>query len=113
MTNVATKASLPPAGRRLVELMQGINFGRIEGLIVRSGEPVLDPPPHDVRKFKFCAENGPRPEATIEDFLLKAEVRDLFVQLQVLGNATIPVLHVKHGLPFCMEVEEDAASGPG
>lgn len=45
MSEVTTKASLTPARRRLLELMQEINFGRIEGLAVRGGEPVLDPPP--------------------------------------------------------------------
>ena len=40
-----TKTSLTPARRRLVELMQEVNFGRIERLKVRDWEPVLDPPP--------------------------------------------------------------------
>ncbi len=35
MSEVTTKASLTPARRRLLELMQEINFGRIEGLAVR------------------------------------------------------------------------------
>jgi hypothetical protein len=43
MPNVVTKAALSPARRRLVELMQEINYGRIERLEVRDGEPVFDP----------------------------------------------------------------------
>ena len=60
---VVTKADLSPARARLVVLMQGINFGYIEGLIVRAGAPVLNPPPRVVREVKFGGENGPRPEA--------------------------------------------------
>jgi len=44
MPNVVIKAALSPARRRLVELMQEINYGRIERLEVRDGEPVFDPP---------------------------------------------------------------------
>jgi hypothetical protein len=45
MTDVVTKAALTPARKRLIELMQEINYGRIESLMVRNGEPVFDPPP--------------------------------------------------------------------
>ena len=58
MTNV-TKASLTPARGCLVELIQEINYGRLEGLEVRDCEPVLDPPPRVVRKIVFGKDNGP------------------------------------------------------
>ena len=57
-----TKAALSEPRRRLVELMQSINFGRIEDLIVVGGDPVLDPLPRMVQEIKFGGENGPRPE---------------------------------------------------
>ena len=34
----ATKRSLSPARRRLLALLQDLNFGRVEGLVVRGGE---------------------------------------------------------------------------
>jgi hypothetical protein len=43
MVSVPTKSSLTPARRRLVERLQQLNFGRIEGLLVRGGEPVFGP----------------------------------------------------------------------
>ena len=89
--------------------MQRIGFGTIEQLVIRQGEPVLDPPPKVVRDVKFGAENGPRPESDLNDFVLKAQVRDLFAQLDALGNGTIRCLEVKHGLPFRMQVEEVSA----
>jgi hypothetical protein len=109
MTGTVTLASLPPARERLVKLMQEVNFGRIEELAIRDKEPVFDPPPRIVREVKFCAENGPRPETTRQDFVLKAQVVDLFAQIETLGNGVIISLEVKHGLPFKMTIREDAA----
>jgi len=109
MTCVATKAVLSPAKGRLVEMMQQLNFGRIEDLVVRRGEPVHHPPPRMVREVKFCAENGPRPEAAKQDFTLKAQVRALFAQMNAVGDGVIARIEVKRGLPFRMTVEEVTA----
>ena len=109
MVSTVSKAALSPARARLVELMQGLNFGRIEDLAVHDGEPVLDPPPRLVREVKFCAENGPRPETNKQDFALKSQVRELFDQMVAMGSGTIRCLEIKHGLPFKMTVEEDPA----
>src|SRR5262245_12568756 len=62
MSQALCNASLPPSRRELLRLMQKINFGRIEGLIVHDGNPVLIPPPAVIRELKFGGENGPRPE---------------------------------------------------
>lgn len=104
--NPATKSSLSGHRARLVEWMQRLGFGTIENLVVRDGEPILDPPPRVVSHVKFGAENGPRPEAVLEEFTLKAQVRDLFDRFDSLSNVTIRALEVKHGLPFRMQVEE-------
>ena len=105
----ANAASLPPARRRLVTLMQELNFGSIHGLSVRDREPVFDPSPHIIREVKFCAENGARPEAVKEDFALKEQVIEFFAEIAAMGDGTILCIEVKHGLPFRMTVEEDAA----
>jgi len=109
MASALTKAALSPARARLVEVMQRLNFGRVEGLVVRRGEPVLDPPPRVVREVKFCTENGPRPETAKDDFALKAQVRELFAHMETMGDGIIARIEVKHGLPFRMIVEENAA----
>ena len=109
MTDVVTVAALTPARRQLVEKMQEINYGQIERLDVRGGEPVFDPPPGLTRNVKFGAENGPRPESDLDDFVLKVQVRDLFHHLDTIGNGTIRSLEIKHGLPFMMRVEEVTA----
>ena len=101
-----TKQSLTPARRRLLTLMQEMNFGRIEGLSIRKGEPVFDPMPRIVRQIKFCAENGPRREKKLNDFNLKNQVVELFAAMDQIENGIIETLEVKHGLPFLMNLEE-------
>lgn len=104
MNPTPTKSSLSPARQRLVELMQRLNFGRIEHLEVRGGEPVLDPPPNVVREHKFGSENGPHREAGHPDCPLKNQIRDLMSLLDEVGDGTVAVLSVKHGLPFHAEL---------
>lgn len=104
-----SKQDLSAQQVRLLELMQDINFGRIEGLSVRDGEPVLDPHPRVIREVKFGGDNSARPEIDASNFLLKAQVIELFQHFDELGTGAIEVLVIKHGLPFCMSVEGTAA----
>jgi hypothetical protein len=90
----------------LVELMRRLNFGRIEVLQIRGGEPVPDPPPRITREHKFGGENGPRAEVAAADFALKTQVIELFREFDRLRDATIAVLEIKHGLPFRMLLAE-------
>src|SRR5262245_31761932 len=95
-----TKARLTSARKQLIELMQTLNFGRIEALRIREGEPVLEPTPRRIREVRFPGENGPRPEVTINNFLLKAQVIELFRLFDEFRDGTIELLEIKHGLPF-------------
>jgi hypothetical protein len=104
-----TKVTLSESRKQLVELMQTINFGRIEGLAVLSGDPVLDPPPRVIREVKFGGENGPRQELRASNFLLKNQVVELFEHFDRFDGGTIEVLEIKHGLPFRMLIAEAAA----
>ena len=108
MTAVVMAASLPPARRQLVKRMQALNFGRIEGLSVRNGEPVLAPPPRIIREVKFGGQNGPRPESVSADFAIKTEVLELFEQITAMRQGVIACIEVRHGLPFRMITEDDA-----
>lgn len=106
MGAVATKVSLSAGRRRLLEVLQEINFGRIEALVVRNGEPVLAPDTRVVREVRFGSENGPRRELSIGDFVLKAQVVELFDLLDRMDNGMVERLEVKHGLPFRVDVQE-------
>jgi hypothetical protein len=109
VTTNLTKAALSAPRRRLLELMQSVNFGRVEGLLVRGGEPVFEPAPRVVREIKMGGENGPRPERNAGNFLLKDQAVELFRHLDHLRDGEIEVLEVKHGLPFRLLVTEAAA----
>lgn len=105
-SGTTTKSSLTPPQRRLVDLMQRLNFGRIEDLHILNGEPLFDPPPRVFRDVRPGRVNGPRPEAGKADFDLKDEVVDLFVHLEAVGDGVIERIEVQHGLPFRMTFEE-------
>ncbi len=100
------KSSLTPPQARLVELMQRLNFGRIEDLHILNGSPLFDPPPRVFRDVRPGRDNAPRPEAGKADFDLKAEVIDLFAHLEAVGDGVIARIEVQRGLPFRMTFEE-------
>jgi len=85
--------------------MQRLNFGRIEDLHVRGGEPVFNPAPRVVRKLKIGGENGPRPETDHEDFLLKQQTLEMLEAITLLGDGEVRAIEVKHGVPFSMEID--------
>jgi hypothetical protein len=100
MRPLGTKAALSPARRRLIELFQQLNFGRVESLNLIDGEPVFEPPPRVVREIKFGGENGPRPERDAVDFSLKSHVVELLRFFDQLGEGTIETIEIRYGLPF-------------
>lgn len=102
------KGSLSPQRQHLIREMQRINFGRFDCLVIRSGEPILDPRPSVIREHKFGGENGPRAELATEDFLLKQQLVELFAFFDQVRDGIIEVLEIKHGLPFRMIVREAA-----
>jgi len=102
-----TKSALSPQRQRLIEVLQETNFGSLEGLHVRDGEPVFTPPPQRVRLVRFLAENGPRPEAAKHDFVLKAKVRELLTCLDSVENGVIESIKVEHGIPVLMTIREE------
>lgn len=104
---VRTKSSLSSPQKRLLETMQKMNYGRIEDLSIRGGEPVFNPPPRIVRDVKLGAtDNGARPELDSGDFALKREHVELFESLGRLGDGMIDSIEVKAGLPFRLVIEE-------
>ncbi len=105
MTEV-TKASLTAARRRLVEMMQEINYGRIEQLEVRDSEPVFDPPPRVVRQVVFGKTNGVNPLRTQSGFALKKSVVQLFEIFDREQCLSILELVINDGLPVRMTVAD-------
>jgi hypothetical protein len=105
-----SKSSLSDGQSLLIELLQRLNFGRVEGLHVRNGEPVFDPAPRVLQKLKMGANNTERPEANLKDFLLKHQTIEMLQAIADLGEGEIVAIEVKNGLCFTLELERPALS---
>ncbi len=106
MTDVVKKAALSPARRRLVELMQEINYGRIENLQIEGGEPIFNPQPTVLRQYLFGKENGPNPYRGVDSFTLKKKVTELFEIFDRELSLSIQELIIDNGLPVRMTVTD-------
>lgn len=95
MNQVLTKSSLTPAFARLVELIQALNFGRVEALRVRDGRPFFDLPPRVIQKVKMGADDSPRPEIVYGDFRLKDTIVDLLQTIARVGDGEIRSIEVR------------------
>src|SRR5580704_18489370 len=88
---------LSPGQRSLVELMRVHQFGRVENMSIRAGQPVIDQNLKVVRVACLGGENDP---LKLTNAQLKRQVRDLFDELARLENGTVIRLEFRHGLPF-------------
>ena len=100
---------LSPARQRLLRLLQSINFGRVEELEIRNGEPVFSPAPRVFVELKLDVKDGPRTESRLERFPLREQVARFFTQIAQLNEGTVEVIEVRHGLPFRMVIEATPA----
>jgi hypothetical protein len=100
-----TKSALKPGSARLIELLQELNFGRIEALTIRGGQPAFDPPPRVIQKLKMGGDNASRPEMGYADFRLKDGVIELLELIARLQDGEIRSIEVRCGLPVSAEVE--------
>jgi hypothetical protein len=107
MSDCVCLGELEHGKQGLVKLMQETNFGRIQ-VAVRDGVPVLETRPRVTRDIKIGGENGARREKYLTDFVLKKEQVEALNHIAGVGCGTVTI-QVKHGLPFRMEIEEDAA----
>jgi len=85
-----------------VDLMREHQFGRIENMSVRAGQPILDQELKVVRVARLGGERGPNVPGG-DEFELKQSVRDLFEELVRLRNGTVIRLEFRHGLPCMLE----------
>lgn len=87
--------------------MREHQFGRIENMTVRDGEPVFD---HHLKLVRLVRLNGrSRGQKTLgaDEFELKDSVRDLFAELARLENGSVIMLEFRYGLPFLLEMTID------
>ena len=93
---------LSPSQRSLMEMMRTHQFGRIEYMAVRAGQPILDSAVKVVRIARLSGESN-RTEMASDGFEPKKQVRDLFNELNRLHDGIVIRLEFRHGLPFLLE----------
>lgn len=78
-------------------------FGRIENMSIRAGQPVIDQDLKVVRVACLGGESGRMKLPGSDEFELKRAVCDLFDELERLGHGTVVRLDFKRGLPRRLE----------
>ena len=104
------KEDLTVPKRKLVELMQEIQFGRIEGLRLDRGEPILDPLPRVLRTIVLGKDGDRHAERLRGGGALKGQVVDLFRRFEAEPHAFIKELTIDNGLPIRMTVTDGGLS---
>jgi hypothetical protein len=105
MPQVIRKSDLSDEEQQLVELLQDIDFGRVEELNIRDGKPVFQPPPRAIATLKMQAEQRNRDGTRLRDFSLKQSVVLLLLLMRQIGDGKILLIEVRHGLPVTVEIE--------
>ena len=112
-TNRALRFSeLSNPRQKLVRLCQAINHGCIEKLEVEHAEPVFDPLPMVLKDVKLDADEGPRPELSLADFVVSDEVLRLMSRLDEMRSGVVRHLEVRAGIPRRIVLESQALGGP-
>ena len=98
-----TNLDLSAQQRSLLEMMSEHRFGRVENIMVRDGQPIMDQGVKLVRVARLGGASRGAKDDAVEEFELKCSVRDLFDELARLQNCEIVRLEFRHGLPFLLE----------
>jgi hypothetical protein len=97
--------------RAVLELMRAHQFGRIENMSIRAGQPVLDQDLKVVRVASLGGESGGTKVPARDEFELKRSVCDLFDELARLRHGTLVKLEFKRGLPCRLETTPHVTPG--
>ena len=85
--------------------MREIGWGEIENLQIRNGEPILDSPStHTAREISLDKDYVPSPYRPGEK--LKPHVVKMLKQFRSTRDGTVPIIHIKDGLPVRLRVDE-------
>lgn len=99
-----TASNLSPAYQSLVQAVQGLNFGRIECLTIRNGEPCYEQPPHIVEEIKLASKLDRQADPSETGFTLKNEFAVLFAHLRHLRDGVVDI-EVRHSVPFRLIID--------
>ena len=99
-----TKSSLNPDQRRTVEIIEALDFGVIERLLIRGGLPCYEREPRIVQKIKLLPEPQRQPDRLNAGLSLHKAFENLFEQLCRVGDGFVDV-EVQHSRPFRLVLE--------
>jgi len=99
-----TKASLYPDQRRTVEIIEALDFGVIERLLIRGGLPCYEQEPRIVQTIRLTSKPQRQPNHYKADDTLNSAFVNLFEQLDRLPDGFVDV-EVQHSLPFRLVLE--------
>jgi len=98
-------SQLSPPRQAMVRLCQEVNFGTIQDLCMKDGEPVFVPPPRALIDVKLDSDDGQRPEVDLRDFALRSEVLRLMALLDEIKDGKVERIEVRPGLPRRILIE--------
>jgi hypothetical protein len=98
--------------QKLVRMCQTVNYGQIQGVVVRDGEPIYEPPPVVVIDAKLYRDDGPRRELVLSDFVLRNDFCRLMARLDAAKNGMIQCIDVRAGLPRRLILEARLTGSP-
>lgn len=96
------KSEISESGRKLIAVMQEVNYGRLMNVKVFDGELVFTPDSvveRDVRFGKNPEDSGYKIE---KDYELKKPLADFFRHLAEIHDGEISNLEIQAGLPCLM-----------
>lgn len=99
-----TKASLTPDRRRTVEIIEALDFGVIERLLIRGGSPCYAVEPRITQTIKLAPAPARRPDGRSADLSLNKGFENLFERLGRLPDGFVGI-EVQHSLPFRLVLE--------
>ncbi len=102
-----TKTSLNPDQLRMVEIIEALSFGVIEGLLIRDGLPCYEPEPSLVQSIKLDSAPETLPDRKEADLTLRIEFERLFNQFNQLQEGVVDV-EFRHRTPFRLVVRRRA-----
>lgn len=107
-----TRDSLSTGQAKLLQIIENLGWGRIDGLSIQSGQPTYERPPRIVQEIKLGGQPEREPRDTATDLTLKKEFVSLFDELRKLRTGVVSV-EVRHSVPFRLILERDEAALAG
>ena len=97
---------LSPHRQRLLALIESVQYGRIERLLIRGKEPVDSPDTRIIRTVKFGKPSSVRSIGSDQDFVLKREIVEFLSYIDRVRDGLILRIEIAAGQPRLLEIEE-------